>query len=255
MTFYPRVTTTSIGAQPVDSDLTAIAALATTATGRSLLAAANAAAIRTIADAQQLDATLTNLATLGTAADKILYTTAADTFAEAAITAGARAFVAGTATAAQVAALGAESAWTYVVLGSDFSTTLATAQDTGLKFTPAVSKTYIVEACVGLRTGVAGIAPRPGVAWNTGNDDGWARLQWTDIGGSVNFTLGTTGTDFGLDPTGPIDATSTYLCEVQATVVAGSGAAGAFIVTLKSETAANSVSAKKGSWLRYKAIT
>jgi hypothetical protein len=36
-------------AQPLDSDLTAIAALTTTATGRSLLAAANAGAIRTIA--------------------------------------------------------------------------------------------------------------------------------------------------------------------------------------------------------------
>lgn len=37
--------------QPLDSDLTAIAALSTTATGRSLLAAADAAAIRTIASA------------------------------------------------------------------------------------------------------------------------------------------------------------------------------------------------------------
>lgn len=38
--------------QPLDSDLTAIAALTTTATGRSLLAAANAAAIRTISGAE-----------------------------------------------------------------------------------------------------------------------------------------------------------------------------------------------------------
>lgn len=38
--------------QPLDSDLTAIAALTTTSTGRSLLAAADAAAIRTIAGAE-----------------------------------------------------------------------------------------------------------------------------------------------------------------------------------------------------------
>ncbi len=38
--------------QPLDSDLTAIAALITTSTGRSLLAAADAAAIRTIAGAE-----------------------------------------------------------------------------------------------------------------------------------------------------------------------------------------------------------
>lgn len=49
--------------QPLDSDLTAIAALTTTANGRSLLATADAAAIRTIADAQQLNTRLTQLAT------------------------------------------------------------------------------------------------------------------------------------------------------------------------------------------------
>lgn len=42
------------GKQPLDSDLTAIAALTTTATGRSLLAAADAAAIRTISSAHPL---------------------------------------------------------------------------------------------------------------------------------------------------------------------------------------------------------
>lgn len=252
MTFYPRVTTTSIGAQPVDSDLTSIAALATTSTGRSLLAAANAAAIRTIADAQQLDTDLTSLAALGTAADKIAYTTAANTWAETGITAGARAFVAGTATAAQVLALGAEAAWTYVILGSDFTTDQATAQDSGLKFTPAVSKTYVVEAQVGLRAVVAGVCPRPGVDWNT-NDDGWALLQWTEST-TPTLAVGTTGTDFSLDPVVPIDTTSTYPASMQATLVTGAGAAGTFGLTLKSETGGSNVTMKKGSWLRYKTI-
>jgi hypothetical protein len=65
--------------QPLDSDLTAIAALTTTSTGRSLLAAADAAAIRTIAGAetagaaaaaqaasQPLDSDLTSIAALTT---------------------------------------------------------------------------------------------------------------------------------------------------------------------------------------------
>jgi hypothetical protein len=65
--------------QPLDSDLTAIAALTTTATGRSLLAAANAAAIRAISGAetagaaaaaqaasQPLDSDLTAIAALST---------------------------------------------------------------------------------------------------------------------------------------------------------------------------------------------
>lgn len=54
--------------QPLDADLTAIAALATTATGRSLLAAADAAAIRAITGAQASDADLTAIAALTTTA-------------------------------------------------------------------------------------------------------------------------------------------------------------------------------------------
>lgn len=48
--------------QPLDSDLTAIAALGTTSFGRALLTQADAAALRTTAGAQAADATLTSLA-------------------------------------------------------------------------------------------------------------------------------------------------------------------------------------------------
>lgn len=47
--FAATVTTALAGKQPLDADLTAIAALATTAYGRSLLEAADAAALRTLA--------------------------------------------------------------------------------------------------------------------------------------------------------------------------------------------------------------
>ena len=143
--------------------------------------------------------------------------------------------------------------WTTVVLGSDFTTDQATAQDTGLKFTPAVSTTYEVEIHAGLRSGVAGIAPRPGVQWNTGNDDGWALLQFNDLG-SVSFVQGNIAAAIAYDPTGPTDATNTYPCTIKAIIVAGAGASGSFVFTLKSETAANAVSCRKGSMLKYRAI-
>jgi hypothetical protein len=60
--------TVATGLQPSDADLTAIAALSTTAFGRSVLAAADAAALRTLADAQPLDSDLTAIAALTTTA-------------------------------------------------------------------------------------------------------------------------------------------------------------------------------------------
>lgn len=54
--------------QPLDSDLTAIAALSTTTFGRSLLTSANAAALLTLVGAQPLDSDLTAIAALTTTA-------------------------------------------------------------------------------------------------------------------------------------------------------------------------------------------
>lgn len=59
---------TYIGAQPVDSDLTAIAAITTTAYGRLFLALSDAAGGRTHIDAQQADADLAAIAALTTTA-------------------------------------------------------------------------------------------------------------------------------------------------------------------------------------------
>jgi len=74
------LTTSLDGKQPLDSDLTAIAALTTTATGRSLLAAANAAAIRAIAaSAPTASPTLTGIPAAPTAATAINTTQLATT--------------------------------------------------------------------------------------------------------------------------------------------------------------------------------
>ena len=86
--------------QPIDATLTALASLLTAedkliyATGpdafavtdlssfaRSILSGVNAAAVRTTISAQQLDATLTALAGVTTASDKLIYATGVDAFA------------------------------------------------------------------------------------------------------------------------------------------------------------------------------
>lgn len=75
---YLTTAAAASGYQPLDGDLTAIAALTTTAFGRSLLTQADAAATLTTLGAQPSDATLTALAAYNT--NGLLTQTAADTF-------------------------------------------------------------------------------------------------------------------------------------------------------------------------------
>jgi hypothetical protein len=87
------------------------AALATfTSFARTLLAAADAAAARTVLGAQQADATLDAVAGLATAADRVPYFTGTDTAALATFTSFARTLVAAVDAAAARTVLGAQQA-------------------------------------------------------------------------------------------------------------------------------------------------
>lgn len=115
--------------QPKDALLTALAALTTAAdklvyfTGadtvtqttltsfaRTLLDDIDAATARTTLGAQASDATLTALAAVVTAADKLIYATGVDTFSTSTLTSFARTVLAGTDAAAILTTLGASKA-------------------------------------------------------------------------------------------------------------------------------------------------
>lgn len=93
--------------QAFNANLSTFAGIAPSANVQSILGGANYAAIRTLlslvpgTDIQAFDAFLLSIATLGTAADRIIYTTAVNTAAEAIITAAGRALLDDLTAAAQ----------------------------------------------------------------------------------------------------------------------------------------------------------
>ena len=90
-------------------------ALGSTAVGDAVFVSATAAAARTAigavigTDVQAYDATLTSLSALGTAANKVAYTTGVDTWAETPLTAAGRALIDDASAAAQRTTLGSTS--------------------------------------------------------------------------------------------------------------------------------------------------
>lgn len=145
--------------------------------------------------------------------------------------------------------------WTNVILQTSFSTTLATNTNiTGLSFTPAANKKYIIEVFLLLRTATATVGPRPGFAWPTGLEDGGAYLQVPNSATAIAMrTWGVLDTQNAAS-TGIPTTTNSNLATGTAYILVGPSPSGNFQLTLASETAGTAVTARAGSFLRYRVV-
>ena len=144
--------------------------------------------------------------------------------------------------------------WTYITLGSNFSTSSATAVDvTGLSFTPSASTNYEIEAWLMTRTATATIGPRPGVGWPTaGVTDGVAYIQQTSAAGTNVLQNGNFNAAV-LAPVGGLpNTTQSWPAWIKANLVMTTGVTGTFRIQLASESAGTNVTVQAGSYLKYR---
>lgn len=149
---------------------------------------------------------------------------------------------------------GGSDPWTYVVLGSDFTTTSATAVAvTGMEFTPASSTKYEIEATLFTRTATATVGVRPGVGWPTaGVTDGVAFIQQTSAAGTNVLQNGNFNAAV-LAPVGGLpNTTQSYPGFIKSSLIMTTGATRTWRVQVASETAGTTVTIKAGSYLKYR---
>lgn len=149
----------------------------------------------------------------------------------------------------------ASDPWTYVKLASDFPTTSATAVDiTGMAFTPAANTQYEFEACLLLRTATTTVGPRPGLAWPTGGTDGVADIVMPTSATAQVLVFGNINAALLAAVGGLPNTTQSYPSRIRGTFIAGASPSGNVRLQLASETAGTTVTAKAGSWLKYRTV-
>lgn len=142
--------------------------------------------------------------------------------------------------------------WTYAKLASDFTTSSATAVDAGLAFTPSANTGYEFKAILLTRTATTTVGPRPGLAWPTGMTDGVAHIRQESSATAFVSALGNTSAAI-LAPVGGVPSTSqSFPAIIEGMVIAGATPSGTVKVQLASETAGTNVTAKAGSFLKWR---
>lgn len=150
---------------------------------------------------------------------------------------------------------GGSDPWTYVKLGSDFSTSATTTSNvTGFEFTPAANTRYEVEGMLLMRTALNTTGPRPGFGWPTGCNDGVGRIDAASSASANIVGMGNIGAAVQSANTGLPNATNSFPALLWATFDTGASPGSTFRIQLASEIAASNVTLKAGSWFRYRII-
>lgn len=150
---------------------------------------------------------------------------------------------------------GGSDPWTYLKLASDFTTSLATAQDvTGLAFTPAANQSYEFEAMLMLRTATATVQPRIGLAFATGLTDGVASAFLSQSATAQLTAFGNINAALLMAVGGLANNTQSWPGGIRGLIRAGASPSGNVKVQLASETAGTVVRVVSGSFLKYRQI-
>lgn len=170
-------------------------------------------------------------------------------------TADSTTYLRGDGTWATPAGGGGSDPWTYIRLVGDFTTSSSSAVDiTGLAFTPAANQRYEFVGRLFVRTATATVGPRPGVAWATGLTDGVVFIQQTSSATANVFANGNIAAAV-LAPVGGLpNTTQSWPALIEGTVTAGATPSGTIKLQLASETAGTVVTAKAGSFIKYRTI-
>lgn len=150
---------------------------------------------------------------------------------------------------------GSGDPWTYVKLGSDFTTSSGSPVDvTGLNFTPAASKNYVVEGLLYCRTANATVAARPGCAWPTGTTDSCLNMETPSSTTARALANGNAAAEMVTVAAALPDAANSWATTMWGGFITGGSPSGNFQIRLRAETAGTNVTIKAGSWIRYREI-
>lgn len=150
--------------------------------------------------------------------------------------------------------------WTYVRTTADFSISttavgdIAPASGPALSFAPAAGKKYAFEAVLKLRTAATTTGAQPGVAWPTGFVDGVAEVRVAISATAQVLAFGNPNAAIKAAGTALPNTTQSWPGFVRGEIEMGGAPSGSVRIQLGSEVGGSAVTAKAGSFLRYREI-